>query len=101
GTPPRSVSEGRVGMRMERRRVLALLVQAGSGLIALVVGLPALIYACSPVVRRGRGAQWRAIGPLEAFPMGQTRAAVIQPSQASPQDQVIPQGVYVRRVSEQ
>ncbi|WP_164102419.1 QcrA and Rieske domain-containing protein [Candidatus Laterigemmans baculatus] len=62
---------------MERRTVLGILVQLGSAAVALVVGIPALITALSPASARRRGPAWRSLGPIEQFPVGEVRSAVI------------------------
>lgn len=82
---------------MERRTVLALLVQAGSAIAALIVGIPTLIYAFSPLGKKPRGEDWRVVGPLEDFPEGDVTAAAIQPREDSGPQQTVPRGVYVWR----
>lgn len=93
---------------MERRQLLTLLVHGGSATVALVVGVPTLIYAVSPGARDQAAARWRDLGPLEAFPLGEITASVVQrdpvPEPASQggraADAALRPGVYVWRVAE-
>lgn len=87
---------------MERRAVLAVLVQAGSAVVALIVGIPTLIYALSPLGKKRSGEDWRALGPLDDFPVGEVKKGIIQTAETSGSRQTVPQGVYVwRRPQEQ
>lgn len=84
---------------MERRAVLTLLVHGGSAVIALIVGVPALIFAFSPAGRKRRYPEWRDLGPLDQFPVGEMSEGVIRLDPESEALQAVPQGVYVWRVS--
>ncbi len=85
---------------MERRKVLTLLVQGGSAAVALVVGVPTVIYAVT-AGRRDVGAdEWRDLGPLDSFSVGEHHEALIGRSTESKAAQTLQQGVYVWRVSE-
>jgi len=68
---------------MERRRVLTLLVQGGSATVALVVGVPTLIYAFAPASQPRPEPRWRNLGRLVDFPVGEIRPATVQPSPAA------------------
>lgn len=63
---------------MERRQLLTWLVHGGTATLAMVVGVPTLIYAVSPGKRRQQAAVWRDLGWLENFPVGEITAAVVQ-----------------------
>lgn len=82
---------------MQRRTVLAMLVQAGSAGIVLIVGVPALIYAVAPAIGRSRAPRWRSLGALDQFPLGEVREGVIQPAADGGASTSIPQAVYVWR----
>lgn len=82
---------------MERRAVLSVLVQAGSAIVALIVGVPTLIYALSPAGKRRRGEDWRALGPLSDFPEGEVHEGIVQPGEFSGPREAVVQGVYVWR----
>ena len=82
---------------MERRNVLILLVCGGSAAAASVVGIPALIYAVAPGGSGRRLGDWRDIGPLEEFSVGEIEDAVVQPAAEAAAVQSIRAGVYVWR----
>lgn len=97
---------------MERRTVLAVLLQAGSAVVALVVGIPTLISVLSPAARDRRGPAWRSVGLLEQFPVGEVREGTIQREPQSPElaqtldrgtecSALATQAVYVWRPSEE
>lgn len=56
----------------ERRRFLTRLTLALVGLIGAVVTLPILGYLLAPLIRPPRP-QWIDVGPLDAFPIGETK----------------------------
>lgn len=82
---------------MERRTVLAVLVQAGSGIVALIIGIPTLIYAFSPLGEKASGEDWRAVGPLTDFPEGAVTEGAVQPREQSGPRRTVARGVYVWR----
>lgn len=95
---------------MERRQALTLLVNGGSATIAMIVGIPTLIYALSPSTRVAKTPLWRDLGALDQFPVGELTAAKISTAQEQMRresaDQGVPSmpntlapGVYVWRVS--
>lgn len=86
---------------MERRAVLAVLVQVGSAIVALIVGIPTLIYALSPLGKKRSGEDWRALGPLAEFPLGEVKEGIVQPGEGSGPQQAVVQGVYVWRRSQE
>ena len=61
---------------MERRRALTWLVHGGSATVALVVGVPTLIYAISPSEDSDDVQQWATLGPVDTFKIGAVRVAV-------------------------
>jgi menaquinol-cytochrome c reductase iron-sulfur subunit len=63
---------------MERRRLLKVLLTSGGALAAAIVGVPALVLALSPVLRRPPGEVWRPVGSLDQFPLDEVRAAVVE-----------------------
>lgn len=83
---------------MERRKVLTLLVQGGSAVIALIVGIPTLIFAFAPIGDR-RSPRWRSVGPLDEFPLGEVREGIVQPTDSTDSSPPLPQAVYVWRRS--
>ncbi|MGV3486131.1 MAG: ubiquinol-cytochrome c reductase iron-sulfur subunit [Planctomycetaceae bacterium] len=98
---------------MERRQALALLVHGGSATVAMIVGIPTLIYALSPAARVAKTPLWRDLGGLDLFPIGELTAAKISTARDSTADeqkqadsesqsatpQSLSPGVYVWRVS--
>ena len=86
---------------MERRKVLTLMVHGVSAAVTFVVGVPTLIYALAPSRGRASQPQWRSVGPIDDFQIGEHHPAAIQPSPESASMGAIPRGVYVWRVSEQ
>lgn len=85
---------------MERRTVLNLLVQGGSAAAALAVGVPTLIYAVTAGRRDVEAPEWRDLGPLDSFSVGEYHEAVIERSPENEAAQTIRSGVYVWRVSD-
>lgn len=65
--------------------------------MALVVGVPTLIYAVTPGGAPGHVARWATIGPLIDFPVGAIKAAVVQSTAEMKADQSLMPGVYVWR----
>lgn len=85
---------------MERRTALSLLVQGGSATAALAVGVPTLIYAVTAGQRDFEAQEWRDLGRLDDFPVGEYHEAAIERSAEGAAAQTLRQGVYVWRVSE-
>lgn len=85
---------------MERRKVLTWLVHAGSAAVALVVGVPTLMYAVAPGGASDKEKRWVLIGPLSQFPVGQIRASVLQLDETGGQQSLNP-GLYVWRLSDE
>lgn len=87
---------------MERRDVLILLVCGGSAAVATVVGVPALIYAVAPAGSRRGEADWRDVGRLDEFPVGEITDAMVHPAAEATDIQSLRPGVYVwRRTAEE
>lgn len=62
---------------MQRRTVLSVLVGAGSLLAGGLVAIPSLLSALAPALGRRRAAEWRPLGPAEAFPVGRMSHAAV------------------------
>jgi menaquinol-cytochrome c reductase iron-sulfur subunit len=62
---------------MNRRHVLGFLVAAGSAVVAGIVGIPAAITVLASGARRSPPEMWRALGPLEEFPVQQVRTVAL------------------------
>lgn len=58
---------------MNRRLFSGLLVTVGATVVAGIVGIPALLASFSPAFQRRRPEEWRPIGHLEDFPIGEVR----------------------------
>jgi menaquinol-cytochrome c reductase iron-sulfur subunit len=92
---------------MERRQALTLLVHGGSAVIAIVVGVPTLIYAIAPGRRDEHAAVWRDVGLLEEFPIGEVTASLVQHEREEGTGKSVPQratlrpGIYVWRLNEE
>jgi menaquinol-cytochrome c reductase iron-sulfur subunit len=82
-----------------RRTFLMLLTAMLGAVAAAMVAIPGVGYLAAAVARR-KEQPWISLGPVSAFPKGDTRLKVIQPSDnplAQPWDGVTAQtGVYVR-----
>lgn len=61
-------------------RVLKRLLNWGMLGIAGILGALALLVASTPVLKAPREEAWHAIGPLDGFPVGSVRAAILQRS---------------------
>jgi menaquinol-cytochrome c reductase iron-sulfur subunit len=79
---------------MGRRTLIKwLLAVAGAGL-GMVVAVPAVISALSPLRRRQQ--DWRAVGPLREFEIGKVaKATVVPPPGHYPRAHPPPRAVYV------
>lgn len=62
---------------MTRRKLLTGIIAAGGLGVAGAVGVPAVMTALSPVLVRRKTEEWRPIGPLAEFPLGEVRKAVV------------------------
>lgn len=63
---------------MERRKMLSRLVK-GAGLVVFgTVAVPSVATLLSPVLNRRRTDAWRPLGPVEGFPPGATRKALVE-----------------------
>ena len=86
---------------MDRRTWLMLLVNGGAVTATAVVGVPAVIHLCSPVLEPRRPEEdWRAVGPLENFPLEQVRPAMVATTSKQWPPAFEPLTVYVWRPSE-
>jgi len=87
---------------MKKRGFLAKLVVAGSGLlVGGIVGLPALISALSPSLRRRTAENWQAVGRLDEFPLGTVRKALVAVPRRDWAEALRERGVFVWRESEE
>ncbi len=78
-----------------------MLVNGIGVVVTAVVGIPALITAISPLIRRDPRPRWVPVGRAEVFAVGSTtRAAVEVPRDDSAQE-LRAKGVYVWRPSDQ
>jgi menaquinol-cytochrome c reductase iron-sulfur subunit len=62
---------------MDRRKLLKFVVQTMGLVPAAVVGVPWVMNALAPVLRRWKVAMWQPLGPLQQFPIGETVEAVV------------------------
>jgi Rieske Fe-S protein len=85
---------------MTRRTLMKRLLQAGSLLVAAVIGIPALLTGAAPAITRRRLENWRAIGTLEEFPLRSVREARVNPSLEGWPRELGPALVYVWRRTE-
>lgn len=83
---------------MTRREMLKRLLQAGAGLVALVLGFPALVLSLAPLGDR-RQAVWRSLGSLASFPVGGVQLAKVTLPHPDWVESPIAQGVYVWRLT--
>jgi Rieske Fe-S protein len=87
---------------VSRRTALARIGLIFNGAIGAVLAVPVIKYLLSPVARKPEGADaWIPLGPLEQFPIGETRMATFKNPVVLPSDGAtanIP--CWVRRVAE-
>ncbi|HZZ26568.1 MAG TPA: Rieske 2Fe-2S domain-containing protein [Pirellulales bacterium] len=93
-------TEDRSELEVKPRRVFLKLLTALLGAIATAaIAIPGFGYLAAAVARR-KEQPWISLGPVSAFPPGETRLKVIKPSDnplAQPWDGITAQtGVYVR-----
>ena len=84
---------------MTRRGFTACLVSAGAAVAAGIVGVPAMITGLSPALRGRRREDWRPVGRLDDFPVGQIRTATVTSTRKSWPRPMPQQAVYVWRPS--
>ncbi len=85
---------------MDRRKALTLLTNGGGLVVAGVVGVPVLSTAVSPAVEAPRQERWRPLGPLDEFPVGTVRQALVGTSDDEGAQSVRVRAVYVWRRAE-
>lgn len=86
---------------MTRRTLLGLLVNGIGAVVTAVVGIPVMITALSPVIRRDPRPRWVSVGQAEAFAVGSTTRAKVEVTRQDPAHELREKGVYVWRPSEQ
>jgi menaquinol-cytochrome c reductase iron-sulfur subunit len=80
---------------MQRRTLFKWIVGILGVGMSGIIAVPAVICALSPATRR-RAEAWRAIGPVQKFPLGQVvQATVSSPPEEHPVQVVAAQAVYV------
>jgi Rieske Fe-S protein len=90
------------GDGISRRTALARIGLLVNGVVGAVLAVPVIKYLLSPVARKPAGADsWLPLGPVDQFPLGETRLAqfrnpVVAPSDGATAD--LP--CWVRRVAE-
>jgi len=83
-----------------RRRFLARMILAVSGLIGAVLSVPILAYLLSPLLRPGRPS-WRRVGSVGDFPIGKTvQVALEDPSSLAWAGQTARTAAWLRRTGE-
>jgi Rieske Fe-S protein len=65
--------------------------------VAAIIGVPALVTALSPVLRRQRAPVWQGIGPVSDFPVGEVQPAVVAVTRDDVATSMHEKGVYVWR----
>jgi menaquinol-cytochrome c reductase iron-sulfur subunit len=82
---------------MNRTTFLKWMVKGGGLVAAGIVVIPAIITAFSPLMRRPGGELWRALGPLDGFPVGTMRHSVVEAPRDDWVQSLRARGVYVWR----
>jgi len=85
---------------MKRRSLLGLLVAGGAALGAGIVGLPTFLAGLAPALQRRQTPSWRAVGPLQGYPVGAVQEAVIDLDRQRWPRSFRKQAVFVWRRSE-
>lgn len=98
-TAPLAVSEEAHTTVVSRRWLLLKASIALNGLAGLALAYPFIRYFCDPVRPDKDFKSWVSLGPLSAFPVGQTRLAYFKSPFSRPWDgQTTNTACYVRRV---
>ena len=63
---------------MDRRKALVILTNGGGLIAAGAVGAASMVTALSPVLQEPAGEVWRPLGPVDNFPTGEVRQAVVE-----------------------
>lgn len=73
---------------LSRREVLVKIGFLFNGVVGMILGVPILRYLLSPAVRGRQMAyeSWLSLGPVEQFPVGQTRLATYLNPSVNPGD---------------
>lgn len=85
---------------IDRRRILRALVGGGSVVVTGILGIPALLCALSPSLKRRSGNAWRSAGPLDDFTLGKVEPAVVEVQRGDWAKSLDTKTVYVWRRSE-
>lgn len=74
--------------RLSRRGMFAALGAFFTGAVSLLLAVPIVGYLLSPVLRERRSGyeSWLSLGPVDQFPVGQTRLATYRNPVVSPSD---------------
>jgi menaquinol-cytochrome c reductase iron-sulfur subunit len=81
---------------MQRRSLLQALGAAGSAVLAAIVGIPSLLAAISPALRR-REERWQPVGFVDDFPEGETVEAKVEIPRDDTAHSLRQRLLYVRR----
>src|SRR5690606_4718616 len=82
-----------------RRSLLPRVVIYGGGLLAAIMGLPAVLASLSPAFADRASNRWRRVGPLGQFPVDGIRQANVRVGRNDSSRTLTEQGVYVWRKS--
>ncbi len=82
---------------MNKRSFSKLVVAGGGLIISAIVGVPAVLSAFSPSMRRRKSENWQSVGRLEDFKTGEMTRAVVSIPRADWATSLREKGVFVLR----
>ncbi len=82
---------------MNKRGFSKLIVAGGGLVVGGAVGVPAVLSALSPSLKRREDENWQAVGPVEDFPLGEMKKAVVSVPRDDWARSLREKGVFVLR----
>lgn len=82
---------------MNKRTFSKLVVLGGGASVGVAVGIPAILSALSPSLRRREEPRWQPVGPIDGFPAGKVTEAVVTVPREDWARSLREMGVFVMR----
>lgn len=80
---------------MTRRQLLSAAAVTGGVGLAGIIAVPAVVHSLSPVLTAYDEPVWRPLGPVDGYPPGEVRKAVVEVSQGTRQRAIREKAVFV------